>query len=71
MFINNLRKIHGSLSLAINQAMAWTESLSQEFPILPTEYMPCSCALWAAATEMFRLLQQLLGWKRGIFDKQI
>lgn len=37
-FINNLRKIHGSLSLAINQAMAWTESLSQEFPILPPEY---------------------------------
>lgn len=50
-FINNPRKIHGSLSLAINQAMAWRQSLSQEFPLLPGEYIPCSYALWAAATE--------------------
>lgn len=72
MFINNLRKIHGSLSLAINQAMAWTESLSQEFPVLPAEYIPCSYVLWAAPlSEMFWLAATVIGRKTRSFDKQI
>lgn len=66
MFINNLRKIHGSLSLAINQAMAWTESLSQEFPVLPAEYIPCSYVLWAAPLSEMFWLQQLLGGRQEV-----